>query len=144
MEISQPVLPPMPQHTLWLCHYVVRVEDDSVQYSQGVSHCMTNSQQVSSLGFTAHQPKQVISAVLVNAALAGQKRSRRDEPDYDDDFVVDDNEEEDWRQALKSVTRYDPSKYASQDLFLSAHLKQSLKSPLAVRMCSCTSCSAFT
>lgn len=36
---------------------------------------------------------------------------RHEEDDYDkDDFVVDDEEEPDWRQALKSVTRYDPSK----------------------------------
>ena len=37
---------------------------------------------------------------------------RSEEDEYDnDDFVVDDEEEPDWRQALKSVTRYDPSKY---------------------------------
>ncbi|KAL3155244.1 Protein SPT2, variant 2 [Trebouxia sp. C0010 RCD-2024] len=47
------------------------------------------------------------------AVLAGRgsKRMRHEEDDYDkDDFVVDDEEEPDWRQALKSVTRYDPSK----------------------------------
>ena len=47
------------------------------------------------------------------AVLAGRgaKRMRPEEDDYDnDDFVVDDEEEPDWRQALKSVTRYDPSK----------------------------------
>lgn len=52
--------------------------------------------------------------MLENAVLAGRgaKRMRPAEEDYDeDDFVVDDEEEPDWRQALKSVTRYDPSKY---------------------------------
>ncbi|KAL3151444.1 Protein SPT2 [Trebouxia sp. C0009 RCD-2024] len=46
------------------------------------------------------------------AVLAGRgaKRVRHEEDDYDD-FVVDDEEEPDWRQALKSVTRYDPSKF---------------------------------
>lgn len=48
------------------------------------------------------------------AVLAGRgaKRMRHEDDDYDkDDFVVDDEEEPDWRQALKSVTRYDPSKF---------------------------------
>ncbi len=40
----------------------------------------------------------------------GAKRMRQEEPEYDDDFVVDDEEEPDWRQALKSITKYDPSK----------------------------------
>lgn len=43
------------------------------------------------------------------AAMAGQKRLRQDV--YDDDgFVVEEEEESDWRQALKGITRYDPSK----------------------------------
>lgn len=48
---------------------------------------------------------------VCGAVLAGRgaKRVRHEEDDYDD-FVVDDEEEPDWRQALKSVTRYDPSK----------------------------------
>lgn len=46
---------------------------------------------------------------------------RPEEDEYDnDDFVVDDEEEPDWRQALKSVTRYDPSKYT---LLPSCHKK---------------------
>lgn len=54
------------------------------------------------------------------AVLAGRgpKRMRHEEDEYDnDDFVVDDEEEPDWRQALKSVTRYDPSKYALDLMF---------------------------
>ncbi len=35
---------------------------------------------------------------------------RPEEQQYEDDFVVDDEEEPDWRQALKSITKYDPSK----------------------------------
>lgn len=55
------------------------------------------------------------SRAVWNAVLVGQgvKRMRHEEDEYDnDDFVVEDEEEPDWRQALKSVTRYDPSKYA--------------------------------
>jgi len=46
------------------------------------------------------------------AVLAGRgaKRMRPEEQEYEDDFVVDDEEEPDWRQALKSITKYDPSK----------------------------------
>ena len=42
----------------------------------------------------------------------GAKRMRPPEPEYDeeDDFVVADEDEPDWRQALKSITKYDPSK----------------------------------
>lgn len=73
---------------------------------------MISFQQLSTKGYSTPAHIKADVQILMNAALAGQKRSRRDEPDYEDDFVVDDNEEEDWRQALKSVTRYDPSKYA--------------------------------
>lgn len=46
------------------------------------------------------------------AVLAGRgaKRMKPEEQEYEDDFVVDDEEEPDWRQALKSITKYDPSK----------------------------------
>ena len=46
------------------------------------------------------------------AVLAGRgaKRMRPEEQEYEDDFVVDDEEEPEWRQALKSITKYDPSK----------------------------------
>lgn len=63
-----------------------------------------------------------------SAVLAGRgaKRMRPEEDEYDnDDFVVDDEEEPDWRQALKSVTRYDPSKYALRLMLSSAPLHQS-------------------
>ena len=83
----------------------------TIACAQIMSHCIISVQEVTQ-GTQFHQLEQVLITMLVVAALAGQKRSRRDEADYDDGFVVDDNEEEDWRQALKSVTRYDPSKYA--------------------------------
>ena len=57
-----------------------------------------------------------VDGARVCAVLAGRgaKRMRPDNDEYvDDDFVVDDEEEPDWRQALKSVTRYDPSKYVA-------------------------------
>ena len=49
------------------------------------------------------------------AVLAGRgaKRMRPSEPEYeedDDGFVVADDDEPDWRQALKSITKYDPLK----------------------------------
>lgn len=55
------------------------------------------------------------SDIAFGAVLAsrGAKRIRPEEQGYDDDFVVDDEEEPDWRQALKSITKYDPSKYGS-------------------------------
>ena len=52
------------------------------------------------------------TCAVVMAVLAGRgaKRMMPEEPEYDDDFVVDDEEEPDWRQALKSITKYDPTK----------------------------------
>lgn len=63
------------------------------------------------------------------AVLAGRgtKRMRQEEPEYDNDFVVDDEEEPDWRQALKSITKYDPSKFddrAFDDRSMEANFKQ--------------------
>lgn len=58
---------------------------------------------------------------------------RHEEDDYDnDDFVVDDEEEPDWRQALKSVTRYDPSKYAVSLMLSSAPLHHFTTTPVNI------------
>lgn len=52
---------------------------------------------------------------------------RPEEQEYEDDFVVDDEEEPDWRQALKSITKYDPSKFDDRgfdDRTMEANYKQ--------------------
>ncbi len=59
------------------------------------------------LSCIASDVKSASGAVL---AGRGAKRMRPEEQEYEDDFVVDDEEEPDWRQALKSITKYDPSK----------------------------------
>ncbi|KAL0019848.1 hypothetical protein WJX79_006536 [Trebouxia sp. C0005] len=63
------------------------------------------------------------------AVLAGRgaKRMKPEEQEYEDDFVVDDEEEPDWRQALKSITKYDPSKFDDRgfdDRTMEANYKQ--------------------
>ncbi|DBA93957.1 hypothetical protein WJX77_001982 [Trebouxia sp. C0004] len=76
---------------------------------------------------SSHMPAWAQKAKQAVLAGRGAKRMRPEEHEYEDDFVVDDEEEPDWRQALKSITKYDPSKFDDRgfdDRTMEANYKQ--------------------